>query len=203
LFRNIPTARAVTLERIYEAIEKVKNVHIASFVPGKTRPTQERWVSRTANTYLLKTEKESVLWDIGKGVRKSKQADTTVAETVPLTAVLVADAEKKITGSLGLLPFYDISDVPADAEWSRVNDKSIDVTKGIEVYDLKWVEKKYGRSAISKKWRVFADSKTNLPQRIEWYEKSATESEYTLSSTTMVEYLSDSRVQEVINEASF
>jgi hypothetical protein len=203
LFRNIPTARAVTLERIYEAIEKVKNVHIASFVPGKTRPTQERWVSRTANTYLLKTEKESVLWDIGKGVRKSKQVDTAVTETVPLTAVSIADAEEKITGSLGLMPFYDISDVPKDAEWSRVDDKSVDTTEGTEVYDLKWIRKALDGSQVFKKWRVFADSETNLPQRIEWYKKSAADSEYTLSSAMEVEYLSDSEMQEVIKEASF
>jgi hypothetical protein len=204
LFRNIPTARAVTLERIYEAIEKVKNVHIASFVPGKTRPTQERWVSRTANTYLLKTEKESVLWDIGKGVRKSKQADTTVAETVPLTAVLVADAEKKITGSLGLMPFYDMKDIPKDAEWSRVTDGDLEaMPQGIEAYDLIWPAKALDGSQVFKKWRVFADSETNLPRRIEWYKKSAADSEYTLSSSAAVEYLSDSEIQKIIKEASF
>jgi hypothetical protein len=202
LLLNAPTARAVTVERIYEVIEKVKNVHITSFIPHKKEPTQERWVSRTANTYMLKTEKETVLWDISNGV-KSKQMNTATTETVPLTAILVADVEKKITGSLGLMPFYDISDVPQDAEWSRVDDKSIDVTKGIEVYDLTWTEKAYDGSTVLKKWRVFVDPKTNLPQRVEWYEKSATESEYTLSSTMAIEYLSESEIQEVIKEASF
>jgi hypothetical protein len=203
LFQSIP-ARAVTLERIYEAIEKVKNVHIASFVPGRTKPTQERWVSRTANTYMLKTEKESVLWDITKGVRKSKQLNAAITETVPLTTVLVADAETKITGSLGLMPFYDISDVPQDAEWSHVADNSLqDITKGTEVYDLTWIERKHIGFVVYRKWRVFANAETNLPQRIEWYEKSATDSEYTLSPVMTVEYLSDGEIQEVIKEASF
>jgi hypothetical protein len=204
LFRNIPTARAVTLERIYEAIEKVKNVHIASFAPGKTRPTQEKWVSRTANTYLLKTEKESVLWDIGKGVRKSKQADTTVAETVPLTAVLVADAEKKITGSLGLMPFYDMKDIPKDAEWSHVTDGDLETTpQGIEAYDLIWPAKALDGSQVFKKWRFFVNPKTNLPERTEFYQKLPTDDKYIFISAMEVEYLSDSEMQEVIKEASF
>jgi hypothetical protein len=204
LFRNIPTARAVTLERIYEVIEKVKNVHIASFVPGKTRPTQERWVSRTANTYLLKTEKESVLWDIGKGVRKSKQVDTAVTETVPLTAVSAADAEKKITGSLGLMPFYNMPEIPKDADWSRVAGKDLEAAaKGIEVYDLTWTERAYDGSTVFNKWRVFADPKTNLPERTEFYQKSPADDEYIFISAMEVEYLSDSKMQEVIKEASF
>jgi hypothetical protein len=204
LFRNIPTAKAVTLEKIYEAIEKVKNVHIASFAPDKKEPVQEIWVSRMANAYLLKTEKELVLWDTGKGVRKSKQVDTAVTETVPLTAVSVADAEKKITGSLGLMPFYDMSDVPEDADWGRVADKDLEAAaKGIEIYDLTWTERAYDGSTVFKKWRVFADSETNLPRRIEWYKKLTADSEYTLNPVMEVEYLSDSEIQEIIKEASF
>jgi hypothetical protein len=47
------------------------------------------------------------------------------------------------------------------------------------------------------------DSETNLPQRIEWYEKSATDSEYILSPVMMVEYLSDTEILEVVKGASF
>ncbi len=123
--------------------------------------------------------------------------------TVGLTDDIVAGMEDKISGSLGLLPFYDMSEIPKDAEWSRVDDKSIDVTKSIEVYDLKWVKKKYGGSAISKKWRVFVEERTGLPQKVEWYQKSAADSEYILSSTMEIEYLSESKIREIIKEASF
>jgi len=204
LFRNIPTARAVTLERIYEAIEKVKNVHITRFVPDKAEPIQEKWVSRTLNIYISKTGRWLVLWDIPKGIKKSKQVDTAVTKTVPLTAVLIADAEEKITGSLGLMPFYDIPDIPENADWSRVAGEDLEAAaKGIEVYDLMWTERAYDGSTVFKKWRVFADSETNLPQRIEWYEKLTADSEYTLSSAMEVEYLSDSEIQKIIKEASF
>jgi hypothetical protein len=204
LFRNIPTARAFTLERIYEAIEKVKNVHITRFVPDKAEPIQEKWVSHTLNIYMSKTGKQLVLWDIPKGVRKSKQVDTAVTETVPLTAVSVADTEKKITGSLSLMPFYDVSDIPEDADWSRVADKDLEATaKGIEVYDLTWTERAYDGSTVFKKWRIFANPKTNLPERTEFYQKSTVDNQYVFISAMEVEYLSDSKVQEVIKEASF
>jgi hypothetical protein len=203
LFRNIPTARAVTLERIYEAIEKIKNVHITSFTLPKKEPTQELWISKVLNTYMTRTEEQLVFWDISNRVRKSKHLGTGLTEATSLTDDLVAGLEKKMSGSLGLLPFYDMSEIPKDADWSRVDNENVEISNGIEVYDLQWIEKKYGGSAILKKWRVFADSETNLPQRIEWYEKLTADSEYTLSSAMEVEYLSDSEIQEIIKEASF
>ena len=134
LFFNIPTAKAVAIDQIYKAIEKVKNVYISKFVPDKTEPIQEKWVSRALNIYMTKTGKQLVLRDIPNGVRKTKQLDTVVTETIPLTAVSIADVEKKITGSLSLMPFYDISDVPQDAKWSRLTGddlKGAGATEGI------------------------------------------------------------------------
>jgi hypothetical protein len=42
-----PTAKAVTIEQIYKAIESVKNVYVATFARDGAGPIQERWVSRT------------------------------------------------------------------------------------------------------------------------------------------------------------
>jgi hypothetical protein len=204
LFFNIPTAKAVAIDQIYKAIEKVKNVYIASFVPDKTEPTQEKWVSRTLNIYTTKTGKQLALWDLPNAIRKSKQLNTAVTEMLPLTAVSVADVEKKITGSFGLMPFYDISDVPQDAKWSRIANNGLEATaKHTEVYDLIWIEKVYGGPVIFRKWRVFANTETNLPQKIEWYKKLATDDEFVLETITVVEYLSNSEMQAVIKEASF
>ncbi len=203
LLLNTPTAKAVTIEQIYKAIEKVKNVYISSFVPDKTEPTQEKWVSRTLNIYMTKTEKELVLWDIPNGTIKIRHVDTAITETTPLTDDSIASVERKMSGSLGLMPFYNIAEIPEDAEWRRVDDEILEVAKGIEIYDLKWAERKYGGSAIFKKWRVFADPQTNLPQRVERYQKLAADSKYTLRSVMVIEYLSDSRIQAVIKDASF
>lgn len=204
LFQSIPTAKAVTLSQIYKALEKVRNVYISRFVPDKTEPIQEKWVSHTLNIYMSKTGKQLVLWDIPNGVRKSKQVDTAVTEIVPLTAVSVADTEKKITGSLGVMPFYDISDVPEDADWSRVADKDLEAAaKGVEVYDLTWTERAYDGSTVLKKWRVFVNPQTNLPQKTEFSEKLPTDNKYVLESTNIVEYLGSRELQTILKEASF
>ena len=203
LLLNTPTAKAVTIEQIYKAIEKVKNVYISSFVPNKPEPTQEIWVSRTLNIYMTKTEKELVLWDIPNGTRKIKRVDTAVTETTPLSDDSVASIEGKMSGSLGLLPFYDISEIPPGAEWRHVDDQILEVAEGIEIYDLKWTERKYGGSAELKKWRVFADAKTSLPQRVEWYTRVADDAEFVLETVMVVEYLDESEIQAVIKEVFF
>jgi hypothetical protein len=203
LLLNIPTAKAVTLEGIYKAIERIKNVYISSFIPDKKEPVQEQWVSRTLNVNIIKTEKESVLWDLANKVRKVRRLDGSSVETMKLTAEMITEIQNTITGSLGLMPFYDISEIPADAKWSRVNNENIEISNGAEVYELQWIEKKYGGSAVFKKWRIFADVKTNLPQRIEWYRKAEPNSEYILKLVNIVRYLDGSEMQEVIKEASF
>ena len=202
LLFNTLTAKAVSIERIYRAIEKARNVYIATFVPHKKGPVQELWVSRTANNYIIKTVKELVLWDIPNAARKTKDLDTAVAETTPLADNVLTDVEKKISGFFGIMPFYDISNIPEDAEWRRVADDSLEATgKSTEVYDLTWVEKKYGGAAVFMKWRVFVDPKTNLPHRTEFYKKLPADSEYTLEMVMLVKYLSDSEIQAVIDSS--
>ncbi len=204
LLLNTPTAKAVTIDQIYKAIEKVKNVYISSFVPDKPEPTQEIWVSRTLNIYMTKTEKELVLWDIPNGTRKIRSVDTAATETTPLIDDSIASIERKMSGSFGLLPFYDISEIPPGAEWSQVTDEALKTAeRDIEVYDLTWVRKWYGGSDRFLKLRVFVDSRTKLPQRTKFYEKLPAGTTYDLTSVKKVEYLSDSEIQSVIKEVGF
>ena len=204
LLLNTPTAgAATTIDKIYKALEKVKNIYIASFVPDKKEPIQEKWVSRTSNNYMTKTEKELVLWDIPNRVEKLKHADTNLIGTTLLSDEVISKIEETITGFWGLVPFADLSVIPDDAEWSRVADDSLEtIVKGTEVYDLTWIEKRYSGSDTFKKWRVFVNPETNLPKRTEFYKKLA-DGEYILRLVKIVEYLSDSEMQAVIREASF
>ena len=201
LLLNTPTAKAVTIEQICKAIETVKNVYISSFVPDKTEPTQERWVSRTLNIYMTKTKLQWVLQDIANGLRTSKDSHTGVIDTVQLTGDDIAGIEQKISGPLGLVPFYDISEIPPDAELNPADDAILEVVEGIEIYDLKWAERKYGGSVVFKKWRVFADAKTSLPQRVEWYKRFADDAEFVLETVMVIEYLDENEIQKVKNAA--
>lgn len=204
LLLNIPTAKAVTIDKIYKALEKVKNVHIASFVPGQAEPVQEQWVSRTLNINIIKTQNEFVLWDIPNRSRKVKHLGTDLIETTSLTDDIIAGVEGKMSGSLGLMPFYDISEIPKDAQWNRITDDISEATaRRTEVYDLTWVKKAYNGSAVFQKCRFFVHPGTNLPQKTKFYEKSSADSEYVLRSVNVVEHLSDSEMQKVIKEISF
>ncbi len=203
LLLNTPAAKAVTIDQIYKAIEKVKNVYISSFIPEKSEPTQEKWVSRTLNIYMLKIGKELDLWDISNRTRKTKHVDTDVTKTTPLTDDSFASVERKMSGSLGLTPFSDISEISEDAEWNRVDNENLEVAEGIEIYDLKWTKRKYGGSTEFKKWRIFVDAKTSLPQKVEWYTRFADDAEVVLETVKVVEYLDESEMQAIIKEASF
>jgi hypothetical protein len=204
LLLNMPTAKAVTINQIYKAIEKIKNVYISKSAPGDTEPAEEKWISRSLNIYMAKTGKELVFWDLANKVRKTKQVGTDSIKTTLLSNNLITEAEKKITGSLGLMPFYDISDVPPNTEWKHVKSEDIkDILKGTEVYDLIWIEKKYSGSTVFKKWRFFVDSVTNLPHRIEVYRKLANLDEYTLQSTVVVRYLNEGEIKSVIKDSFF
>ena len=204
LFFSIPTAKAVTIDQVYKAIEKVKNIYTSSFVADKREPIQELWVSRTLSNYMIKTGKQLVLWDIPNKSRKIKYLDTDLIETAFLSGDIITKIETKLTTSLGLLPFYDISEIPKDAEWKRVADDGLSATaKGTEVYDLSWTEKQHIGSVVFRRWRVFANAETNLPQKVEWYKKLTPNDEFTLETTMIVEYLSDKEIQAVIEESSF
>ncbi len=202
LFSNIPTAKAVTIDQIYKAIEKAKNVYIASFVPHKKEPVQELWVSRTLNNYIIKAGKQLALWDLPNAVRKIKHLETDFVETGLLSAEMIAKIEKTIAGFWGLVPFADLSVIPNDAAWSHITDDDLQgAAKGIIVYDLRWTEKAYDGSIVLRKWRVFVDHNTNLPQKTEFYRSLPADSEYILESIKVVECLENSEIQAVIDSS--
>ena len=203
LFLTTQTAKAVTIEQIYKAIENVKNVYIASFAPNEKEPIQEFWVSKTLKIQQIKTKKELVLSDISNKIRKVRHSDTGFVETTPLSTEMVTRTEKAMAGFLGLVPFNDLSLVLENAEWNFVGGNGLEAAGDIEIYDLTWIDKAYDASMVFKKWRVFVDPKTNLPQKTKFYDKLSIDSEYALRSVMVVEYLSDSEMQEVIKESFF
>lgn len=204
LLRNVSTAGASALGKIYDAVATVKNVHIASFVPDNQEPVQERWVSRTLNMYMTKTAEKYVLWDIADGVTKIKYLDTGTTEIDKLTAENITDVERKMGGSIGLIPFYGISGLPDNSDWGRVADEDLETaTEGVEVYDLMWTRRGYNGFPIFNKWRFFVDSKTSLPKRTEFYQKLPADNEYILVSAMEIEYLSDTEMLSVIKNTSF
>lgn len=203
LLLNAPTAKAVTVEQIYKAVEKVRSIYIASFSSHTTELVQEQWVSQVLNIHLTKTGSQWVLYDIGAGVRKSKDSHTDVREEVTLTEDGIAGFKKMMGLALAFMPFQNLSDVPPDAQWSNVTDAALqpDVV-GAEVYDLTWTQRRYS-SMIHNKWRAFVDPQTILPRRIELYQKQPADGQYSLVSVREIKYMTDAEIEAVIEGVSF
>ena len=205
LLLNTPSAKAVTLEQIYKAVDSVKNVYISSFKVGGSEPTQEEWISQTLNIYMTKTAsaKVSVLWDIKNTQKKILPFETGVMETNQLLEDDLLGIKHEIKGSLGFMPFNDISEIPLDSKLHPINDEILEVAEGIEIYELTWPKrKKLSGSAEFKIWRVFVDAKTSLPQKVEWYTK-LDDAELLLETVMVIEYLDDNQMQKAVKEAGF
>jgi len=201
LLLNTPTAKGVTIEQIYKAIDKIRNVYVASFAPEKKEPVQEKWMSRVLNVYMTKTEEQLVLWDLQNKVRKTMHPNSDLVETTAISDDIIAETRERMAGSLDIMPFDRMSAIPGDAEWSRVTGNSLESTTGdTEVYDLTWVKKAYDSSVTFRKWRFFVDPRTNLPCRIEIYQKLPAEDKYIFMSSKEIEYLNDSKMQGIIRD---
>jgi len=199
-----PSAKAVTLEQIYKAVLEVKNVYIASFTPGKTEPTQEKWVSRSLNIYITSAGGELALWDPHRGIRKTRASETDETKQTTISNEDTARIKTMIGGSLGLLPFEDISVLPKDAQWHRLADANMprNISR-VEVYDLLWAEKAYSGLSTFNRWRVFIDPETNLPRKTEIYQMLPGEQDYVLKSFNVIEYQEDNEMLAMLGKLPF
>jgi hypothetical protein len=202
LLLNSSTAKAVTLDQVYRAVEKVRNVYISKFGPDKAEPIQEMWVSRSLNIYMMSNTNEGlVLLDTAKKHRRTKQPGLASMEVKLLSDGDCAEIEQTMAGYLDLLPFANISDVPKDANWSRVADDGLRVNEeSSEVYELTWSHKTYGSSPVFWKRKYFVDPETSLPNKVEVYRKPSAAGEYTLQSEMVVKRLSDNEIRSAVKE---
>lgn len=204
LLLRTPPAKAVDLERIYNAIKGADNIHVSHFRPGDTEPVQEMWVSRSRGLYMSISGSELVLWDIASGLRKRKETSDAETQIVHLTESSAASIKERINGTLGIVPFSKISDVPPDAEWKRVDNKAFETeVQGYEVYDLSWSAENNDGNPVLKRWSYFVESTSTLPHRVRVYRRSSADEEYTLQTDSLIDYLGDGDIDTAIKDASF
>jgi len=201
LFFGTRLTETVALNEIYEALGKVQNVCIATFLPPANEPVQIEWVSQTLNIDMVRFGERFVLWDIPNKVQMIKYLSTGSITTTAITDEMLAKVEQAAGRSFGLVPFSDISDV-SGAQWSRVEDREIEVTvSGTKVYELTWPQKETSSDAIDlKKWRVFVDADSNLPKRAEWYHKLKPEEDYRFATFTVITYPSEGQIQLLVRD---
>ncbi|MHC4144456.1 MAG: hypothetical protein ACYSUD_06710 [Planctomycetota bacterium] len=197
-FFGTSAAKAIDLNQIYRAIGIAGNI-----VPGRTEPEREEWVSRSLNIYMSKVGQELTLWDFRADPKKVKSFHNVAPKAVAFTEAGAEAARRRIDSPLGIVPFDNVSDVPADAKWNRVSDDAFQAgTQDFEVYDLTWTERSGRGQARLRKWRVFVDPRSNLPRKAQFYKKSPKDTEYVPWNVLVVEYLSDREVEAAVKEAS-
>ena len=165
-------------------------------------PTQEMWVSRSLNIYMItKTSEGLVLCDIDKKHKWIKQSDHASPELTMLSERDCTRIEATITGYLDLLPFANISDVPKDAIWDPEANNSSGVTnENQKVYKLTWTDKTYGGILVPRKSLYFVNPETGLPNRVKHYVKSPMADEYILQTEMVVKRLSDDEIRTAVQE---
>ncbi len=199
LFFGTRLTETVALNEIYEALGKVQNVCIVTFLPPANEPVQIEWVSQTLNIDMVRFSERFVLWDIPNKVQMIKYLSTGSITTTAITDEKLTKVEQAAGRRFGLIPFSDISDV-SGAQWSRVEDPEIEVTvSGTKVYELTWPQKETSSEAIElRKWRVFVDTRTNLPKRAEHYFKLRPQEDYKFEKYEVITYPSGSQIQALV-----
>jgi hypothetical protein len=204
LLLKAPLAQAVDLGQIYNALERIKSVYLATFDTEKPEPTQEIWISQSLNIKMLKTGTQLVLWDLKGKSQRVKNLNTDSLTTAELGEDDIVKVEETMELPWGMLPFSSISGVPADAKWQQIANGNIETAiPGTDVYDLMWVEKSLGGSIVYRKWRCYVDIGTKLPERIEWWQKYAKQEKYELLTVMKVAYPADVEIDAVIEDVGF
>jgi len=196
LFHYTTSAEADIGEKISNAIENISSVHISTYAGDRATLLQERWISKDLGLYITRAENGPlVVSDILNKIQTTKSLSASVTETTPLPDDIIIGIKKKMSGSLGLMPFYDISELPPGSEWLPVPDRPR-AAEGFETYDLKWKN----HSNELRKWRFFIDPQTFLPKEIEISGIDPGQGE-NLEMVMLAELKSDSQIRKVIQDA--
>ncbi len=116
LFQTTNTASGITLGQMFKAFGKAHNIHVATFDPATGQLIQEFWISRETNRVVMVRGQERVLHDLEarkEYVYRTAEAPANVGQ---LSEQQYSRARRFIDACLG----FTLSDVPADAKWSRV-----------------------------------------------------------------------------------
>ncbi|MBN1972163.1 MAG: hypothetical protein JW787_00885 [Sedimentisphaerales bacterium] len=181
-------AKALRLTQFFSACEQSNNVHISSFSPDGTELKQEQWISRTLNIKIFKANDELVLWNIRSKTKTTKNLNFKFTETKSMESEELLEAQRIINGSLGLTPFYSLQEVPQGAEWNKITD---------EVYELTWVSDTFTDIPEFCKRRYTLKTNTDLPVRIDFFQKIEGEIKDTHESVKIIEYLSDEEMSAI------
>ena len=206
LFVDVQPEKAISTEKIYGALSKVENIYITTYRADQTSPDQQVWASETLGVKLLKTglgsQSQYTLWDMKNRIKMVKFLSSNSVQTEPITQIMLTELEKSEVDSADMVPFSNRNDIPEEAQWGRIDDREVSVAvSGTKAYDLNWIDKSTDSQVVlHKKWRVFAEDRTGLPKRIEWYSKAGSEDEYGFEKFVIISYPTEDEIQDIIRD---
>jgi hypothetical protein len=193
LFLNTNTASGITLAQMFKALAKADNVHVARFHPTTGQLIQESWFSRATNRVLTTEGQGRTLFDLDARKRVAHPATEGPAEITDLSETQRTNVRRSMDACLG----FTLGDVPAGAEWTRVEEN---VAPDVEVYELTYTEQsRSGETAFLWKWRIPIDPVTRLPKEAQAFRKTPTEDEWHYLSRTELQYLLDDEMATILN----
>jgi hypothetical protein len=203
LFYHVSAAKGLGIERIYRAVDVVKNIHVSSIDPDSQKTVQDIWISRNSGLYVIKTKNQCVLRDINNRIRKDR-LDTGTIEQTSLNGETLTSISTKIHSALDIMPFPTPTDIPAGSKWSEMTDSGLAAANGnTEVYELSWSETTSIGSTIQRSRRIIADALTNLPQKIQYFKQEASDPEPVLESIVIIEYPAEEEILAMTEAMSF
>jgi len=194
-FFTTPSARAIDLTQMCQALEKATCVHLASYLVDKSQPYHETWVSRPHQLRLLLYRKSVVLWDFQNRVKKVKNLPNGKITITPVEEKVAITALKYLEASFGIVPYKEGSQLPFNPKWQNI---AIDEVKennlpDTEVYDMTWLE-----GGVYRKNRYFIDIHTCLPKKTEYSDKLHAEDDYKFSTYTLLSYPTPEEVEKLV-----
>jgi hypothetical protein len=204
LFIGVPSDEMATLSQIQSNLAKMDNICISTYRAGETEPFRQVWVSKPLNLRLFKVgrgnQAQFTLWDVPNNTKKTKYVSSGYIQMEIIPQPMLVELEKSEADSFGLVPFSDANDLPAEAQWTHLEDREVAaVIPGAEVYDLTWTPRgTTGEIPMQKMWRLFVDPRTKRPKRAEWYTKLTPEDDYGFELFSVVTYPDESDIQNLV-----
>jgi hypothetical protein len=195
------TPKEITLDGLHKAVVAAGNVYITTVKADEGSLSEEKWVSRTLKTYLAKNQHRMAMWDLEKNIIRRKGSD--ISEVDKMTGLTFAGIAREMEGTLGIIPFESITDIPPDARWELLGSEALKTAPhGTDGYMLQWTELKPDGLVQFRKWLVFIDPHKNLPVKTELYSKYLPEGKYALESTQTIQYLNNSQMKGILDDFS-
>lgn len=191
------TATAIDAEQILEAIQNAPSIHKIRYSPETSEPIEEEWVSKSLNIYILKTSKGISVWNVSNSRFLFKPENSAIQEISIVPETVLAAVREKIRSSAELIPFKNLTPLPPDAKWKKLNNQT---SEDFEVYELSWTGQTKGGILIPNKWLTYINIQTKLPEKAELFMKLPDDSDYKMTDLSIIEYASNDEILRVFQE---